>query len=179
MALRSLLTFCHIVRFLTAFAFLTIAVALQSVLALRLPVGSVRPDLPLVIVLAWAMLRGSNEAAAVGFLAGVLLDSASATPFGVNAALLGIAGFLTGLGETNLYRGNVAFFLGTGAVATAAYHLLEYLLLQAMGVGLPSFLSAVLASVPAAVLNALLLVPAFLLVRHTLRALTGWRELRI
>jgi rod shape-determining protein MreD len=40
-----------------------------------LPVIGGRPDFVLVVVLAWAMLRGSNEGAIVGFLGGILLDS--------------------------------------------------------------------------------------------------------
>lgn len=151
----------------------------QSLMGAALPLVGSRPDLPLVVVLAWAMLTGSAGGAAVGFAGGMLLDSASGTPFGLNAALLGTIGYITGLGETNLYRGNLPFFLATGAVATLVYHVAMFLVLQATGSALPPLERAVLFAVPAALLNALLLAPAFMLCRRLLRSLSGWRQLSV
>ena len=62
------------------------------------------------------MLRGSGEGAFVGFLGGVLLDSVSYTPFGINSALFGLVGYFIGLPEVNVYRGNLPYFLGTAAI---------------------------------------------------------------
>ena len=77
-----------------------------------LPLVRGRPDLVLVVVLAWAMLRGSIEGAIVGFLGGMLLDSVTYTPFGINTALFGLIGYCAGLPEVNVYRGNLPYFLG-------------------------------------------------------------------
>lgn len=125
------------------------------------------------------MLRGSNEGAFVGFLGGALLDSVSYTPFGINAALLGLVGYCTRLPEVNVYRGNLPYFLATAALATLAYHTLYFLLLQAMGLSLPPILDTYAAAFPAAVLNAVLLVPTFLFCRRLLRMLAGWTQLRL
>ena len=65
---------------------LALAALLQSVLGPSLPLVRGRPDLVLVVVLAWAMLRGSGEGAFVGFLGGALLDSVTYTQFGINSA---------------------------------------------------------------------------------------------
>lgn len=138
-----------------------------------------RPDTVLVVVLAWSMLRGSGEGALVGFLGGVLLDSVSYTPFGINSALLGLLGYFTGLPEVNVYRGNLPYFLGTAAVATVAYHTLYFLLLQALGTSLPPIVQTYATALPAALLNALLLAPTFVLCRRLLRALAGWTQLRL
>lgn len=167
------------IRVLVATGVLLVAALVQSLVGPALPLLGSRPDLPLVVVVAWSMLRGSNEGAIVGFLGGLMLDSAVARPFGLNAALLGLLGFCTGLGETNLYRGNVPFFLGAGAAATLVYHGLTMLALQAAGIGLPPLARTLQLVLPAAVMNALLLAPAFLLCRRLLRMLGGWQQIRV
>jgi len=144
-----------------------------------LPLVRGRPDSVLVVVLAWAMLRGSGEGAFVGFLGGILLDSVTYTPFGINSALFGLLGYFFGLPEVNVYRGNLPYFVGTAAIATLAYHTLYFLILQALGTSLPPILETYAIAIPAALLNALLLVPTFVLCRRLLRALAGWTQLRL
>jgi rod shape-determining protein MreD len=158
---------------------LALAALIQSVAGPSLPLVRGRPDFVLVVVLAWSMLRGSGEGAFVGFLGGVLLDSVSYTPFGLNSALLGLLGYFTGLPEVNVYRGNLPYFLGTAAAATLLYHTVYFLLLQALGTALPPIFETYAAAVPAALLNAALLAPTFVLCRRLLRAMAGWTQLRL
>jgi rod shape-determining protein MreD len=167
------------VRFLIAAGMLALAALAQSVEGPSLPVVRGRPDTVLVVVMAWAMLRGAGEGAFVGFLGGALLDSVAYTPFGINSALLGLVGYAIGLPQVNAYRGNLPYFLGTAMLATLAYHTLYFLLLQALGLGLPPIVETYAAAFPAAVLNAILLAPTFLLCRRLLRALAGWTQLRL
>jgi rod shape-determining protein MreD len=166
-------------RFVIAAGLLAVAALLQSVIGPSLPLVRGRPDIVLVVVLAWAMLRGSGEGAFVGFLGGVLLDSVRYTPFGINSALLGLTGYFIGLPEVNVYRGNLPYFVGTAAIATVAYHTLYFLVLQALGTSLPPIVETYATALPAALLNALLLVPTFVLCRRLLRALAGWTQLRL
>src|SRR5207302_6515576 len=166
-------------RFVIAAALLAVAALAQSVMGPSLPLVRGRPDFVLVVVLAWSMLRGSGEGAFVGFLGGVLLDSVTYTPFGINSALMGLTGYCIGLPQVNVYRGNLPYFLGTSAIATLAYHTLYFLVLQALGLGLPPIVETYATAVPAALLNALLLVPTFVVCRRLLRALAGWTQLRL
>jgi rod shape-determining protein MreD len=166
-------------RFVVAAGLLMVAALLQSVVGTSLPVVNGRPDFALVVVLAWAMLRGSTEGAIVGFLGGLLLDSVEYTPFGVHTALLGLTGYLAGLPEVSAYRGNLPYFLGTAALATLAYHTLLFLLLQARGLGMPPFIQTYATAIPAAVMNPILLAPTFVLCRRLLRTLGGWTQLRL
>ncbi|HEV7665867.1 MAG TPA: rod shape-determining protein MreD [Chloroflexota bacterium] len=166
-------------RFVIAGGLLALAALIQSVAGPSLPLVRGRPDFVLVVVLAWSMLRGSGEGAFVGFLGGVLLDSVSYTPFGLNSALLGLLGYFTGLPEVNVYRGNLPYFLGTAAAATLLYHTVYFLLLQALGTALPPIFETYAAAVPAALLNAALLAPTFVLCRRLLRAMAGWTQLRL
>jgi rod shape-determining protein MreD len=166
-------------RFVVAAGLLMVAALLQSIVGSSLPIVNGRPDFALVVVLAWAMLRGSTEGAIVGFLGGLLLDSVAYTPFGVQTALLGLAGYLTGLPEVNAYRGNLPYFLGAAALATLVYHTLLFLLLQARGLGLPPLIQTYQTAIPAAILNPFLLAPTFVLCRRLLRTLSGWTQLRL
>ena len=166
-------------RFVVAAAFLAFAALLQSVIGPSLPLVRGRPDFVLVVVLAWSMLRGAGEGAFVGFLGGVLLDSVTYTPFGSNAALLGLLGYLTGLPEVNAYRGNVPYFLGTTMLATLVYHTLSFLILQALGNSMPPLVETYATAIPAALLNAVLVAPTFIVCRRLVRALAGWTQLRL
>jgi rod shape-determining protein MreD len=167
------------VRIVIAAGLLLLAALFQSLVGTSLPFLGGRPDLPLVLVLAWAVLRGPHEGALVGFIGGLLLDSVRYTPFGLNAAFLGIIGYVAGLPQANVYRGNFPFFFGTAVVVTLAYHLLMLLALQAYGLRLPPLAETWTLALWAAVLNALLLAPAYLLCRRLLRALAGWTQLRL
>jgi rod shape-determining protein MreD len=167
------------VRFVIAGALLAFAALFQSLVGPSLPLVRGRPDFVLVVVLAWSMLRGSGEGAFVGFLGGVLLDSVGYTPFGINAALFGLAGYLCGLPEVSTYRGNLPYFLGITALATLAYHTLYFLVLQALGNSMPPLIQTYATAAPAAVLNAILVAPTFVLCRRLVRALTGWTQLHL
>src|ERR1043165_2773060 len=127
-------------RFVIAAGLLALAALFHSFVGPTLPLVRGRPDLVLVVVLAWSMLRGSGEGAAVGFLGGMLLDSVTYTPFGLNTALFGLLGYGTGLPEVNVYRGNLPYFLGITAVATLAYHTVYFLILQALGNSMPTLI---------------------------------------
>jgi rod shape-determining protein MreD len=167
------------VRFVIAAALLAFAALLQSVLGPSLPLVRGRPDLVLVVVLAWAMLRGSGEGAFVGFLGGMLLDSVTYTPFGINTALFGLIGYLAGLPEVSAYRGNLPFFLGITVVATLAYHTVYFLILQALGNLMPPLIETYEAAFPAALMNMLLVPLAFVVCRRLTRILAGWTQLRL
>src|ERR1700738_5155542 len=160
-------------RFVIAGGLLALAALLQSVLGPSLPLVRGRPDLVLVVVLAWSMLRGAGEGAFVGFLGGAVLDSVAYTQFGVNSALFGLLGYFTGLPEVNIYRGNLPYFLGTAALTTFVYHTLYFLVLQALGTAMPPIFESYATALPGAVVNAVLLAPSFVLCRRLVRALEG------
>ena len=101
------------------------------------------------------------------------------TQFGINSALLGLLGYFTGLPEVNVYRGNLPYFLGTAALTTLIYHTVYFLILQALGTAMPPIIETYATALPAALLNAVLLAPTFVLCRRLLRMLDGWTQLRL
>lgn len=159
-------------------AIVTLGAIVQGTVLTRLPL-SPRPDLVLLLVLAWSMLRGMTEGTIGGIVGGMALDLLSAAPFGAHTVLLGAIGFLAALGEANVFRGSVPLFSLTAALATLVLHGGSVLALQLVGqqaVGLVRFVQFV---VPAAAANAICMPVVYLLVRRGVRALSGWRQLEL
>lgn len=164
------------------FAFGMVVLALGAIVQATLLhdiFGGGRPDLVLLLVLSWSILRGSTEGTIGGIVGGLALDLLSAVPFGLHTSLLGLIAALTALGEANLFRGSLPLFVITAALASVLLHGGTLLILQAAGqqtLSLPRFAQFV---VPAALLNALLMPFAFTLFQRAVRALGGWRQLEL
>lgn len=115
----------------------TIAV-LESTLLTRVEVAALRPDLMLLAVIAWSFLRGSRAGAIWGFVGGLMTDLLSGVPLGLNALLLCLTGYLSGLGEARVFRSNVLLPGVIVGVLTVLYLLAEVLLLQGVGRLIPA-----------------------------------------
>jgi len=75
---------------------LMLASILQSVWVEGLRVLGGRPDLALLLVVAWAVIRGADEGALWGFVAGVFCDLLSGSSFGLWTVMLTSVGLLAG-----------------------------------------------------------------------------------
>ncbi len=127
---------------------------LQVTLVWRVSVWGVFPDLPLLVVVGWALLRGSREGLVWGFVAGIVVDLFSGAPFGAATLPLMAVGFLAGRGEVTVFR-NALLPLVTVIVATVAYDLLFLAVVRVSGFRVewvPSLFRLIL---PSALLNAL------------------------
>jgi rod shape-determining protein MreD len=136
--------------------FLVVVALVQATVIPHLTIWGVYPDLPLLVVVSWSLLRGAREGMVWGFIAGVAVDLFSGAPFG--AATLGLlaASLFTGLGQATVYRAHVALPLLVMFLATIVYDLVFLLILRVSGEAvdwLPALLRVIL---PSAVLNALL-----------------------
>ncbi len=150
---------------------LGIVALIQATLMPHLAVRGVFPDLPVLVVVSWSLLRGSGEGVVWGFIAGVAVDLFSAAPFG--AATLGLiaVGFVWGLGKAAAFRAHLALPLLATFLATVLYDLIFLLVVQVAGgavVWLGSLFRTIL---PSAVLNALLTPPVLIGMR--------WLHLRL
>lgn len=157
---------------------LALAAILQATLLTRLP-SWLRPDLVLVLVLAWAMQRSVVEGSVAGLLGGLALDLVSLVPFGTHALLLSTIGGLTALAESSVFRDNWPLFWATTILATLALHGGSALALQATGQQLPSFPAVVQLLAPKAVLNAALIPLVYWATRRLLPWFGGWRPVRL
>ncbi len=129
--------------------------AVQTTLVPLLPTGDARPDLMLVIVIAWGVVRGGGEATLWGLGGGLFLDLMSGAPFGLQTLGLAVVGLVADLMETAFFRSSILIPLAAVFVATFFYHVLQAAVLQTLGHPLDweNFLVRVV--LPTAVLNTL------------------------
>ncbi|MDH7489266.1 MAG: rod shape-determining protein MreD [Anaerolineae bacterium] len=78
--------------------------AAQAAIAPHLAILGVRPNLPLIVVTAWGLLRGSGEGIWWGLGTGLALDLFSGVPLGMFSGGLVLAGFIAGVGERQVFR---------------------------------------------------------------------------
>lgn len=75
---------------------LLVAAVLQSVWVEGIQILGGRPDLALLLTVTWAIIRGANEGAVWGFVAGIFCDLLSGGAFGMWTLALTAVGFLAG-----------------------------------------------------------------------------------
>ncbi|HET7554750.1 MAG TPA: rod shape-determining protein MreD, partial [Gaiellaceae bacterium] len=126
------------------------------------------PEVVLLTLMAIALLRGSIYGAALGFFAGLLVDTANLGTLGVTSLLLTIAGYWIGrYGETTGRDRLHAPFVSV-AVATVLVQLGALILHYMLGDDV-SARTVLLDTLPSKVfLNLLLTLPVYALVRRLL-----------
>lgn len=143
------------------------AVAQVSVFS-QIDVFGAAPDLLLVTLVAVSLLRGSVAGALGGFLAGLIVDTASLGALGLTSLVLTLAGFWIGrYGETTGRDRAHAPYLSI-AIVTVVYEVGLLVVHFVLGESAPA--GAVFASLlPAVILNLIVTGPIYALVRRLLR----------
>ena len=148
------------------------AVAQVSVFS-QIDVFGAAPDLLLVTLVAISLLRGSVAGASSGFIAGLIVDTASLGTLGLTSLVLTLAGFWIGrYGETTGRDRAHAPYLSIAIVTAAAGNYGVGLLVVHFVLGESAPAGAVFASLlPAVILNLIVTGPIYALVRRALRPL--------
>jgi rod shape-determining protein MreD len=151
-----------------AAALLFVAAIAQVSVFSQVNVFGAVPDVLLVSLVCFALLRGSLVGAVGGFFAGLLVDTASLGTLGLTSLVLTLAGYWIGrYGETTGRDRVHAPFLSV-AVVTVLYQLGLLVVYFVLGESAPG--GAVVRSlVPAVVLNLILTAPLYALARRLLR----------
>jgi rod shape-determining protein MreD len=151
-----------------AAALLFVAAIAQVSVFSQVNVFGAVPDVLLVSLVCFALLRGSLVGAVGGFFAGLLVDTASLGTLGLTSLVLTLAGYWIGrYGETTGRDRAHAPFLSV-AVVTVLYQLGLLVVYFVLGESAPG--GAVVRSVvPAVVLDLILTAPLYALVRRLLR----------
>ncbi len=151
---------------LKAGVLLFVAVLAQTGIFSALTVLGGSVDLPLVVLLCIALLRGSVFGAVAGFWAGLVYDTATLGTLGFTSLLLTAAGFWIGrYGETTARDRAHAPFLSVGVV-TILYAIGSLALHFFLGEPAPARI-ALVDSLPAElILNLVLTVPVYALCRR-------------
>jgi rod shape-determining protein MreD len=138
---------------------------LQTSMVPRLAIGDARPQLVLVWVVCWAVVRGRGEAMSWAIFGGLLLDLLSQMPPGAHLLALTVVAFVADLGHT-VMQGSTALFAAAAVFAASlAYGVVLVVVLAATGHALPLADTIVLNVFPGALYNLAALVPIFLLQR--------------
>jgi rod shape-determining protein MreD len=106
---------------------------LQSTLAPYLLIWGVKPDLMLLLVVSWNLLRGAGGGVLWSALGGLALDLFSSAPFGTSTVALFCVGSLTRLAAMNVFRLGLAMPLAAAALATLGYDLILLFSLHLFG----------------------------------------------
>jgi rod shape-determining protein MreD len=158
------------VRYAAAGAVLFPAAILQVTLAPRLEVAGAFPNLVLLAVVGWTLVRGAGSGLRWAVAGGLLLDLAAPGSLGVHALALAVAAYGVGFLQRSFESDPVLLPAASGALAAVAYNLVLVSVSQLLGhpISLLPVLQAWIA--PSALYQAALTPVALLLLRRLDRA---------
>jgi rod shape-determining protein MreD len=132
------------------------------------------PDLMLLTVVSWSLLRGLAEGLPLALAGGMLLDLLSGGPFGTATLSLTVASAITSLSQSGIARESVWLPLAAGSLAAAVYNGLYLVVLRLLGRPFAWYLGVAHVIIPSMVWNGLMMYPAYWLLRRGhLRATLG------
>ena len=157
---------------------LAVVALLQATVAPHVVILGARPDLMLLTVVSWTVLRGMREGVVWGFAGGLCLDLFSGGPFGLSALVLVAISFLSGLGETTIYRGRIVLPVVVALAATPIHGFLYLGLLYITGHSVYWLDTLLRVMLPSMIFNGLLIIPIYALLqwlhRRTGREALEW-----
>jgi rod shape-determining protein MreD len=128
-------------------------------------IGSVVPDLMLLLVVCWGLLRSLQDGLTWALLGGIILDLLSGGPFGATAICLAVACAVTRAGTMSISRDSPWLLASAGLLATAVYDAAYLALLRLTGHPIPWSEGLLQVLIPCMVLNALAMYPVWWVMR--------------
>jgi rod shape-determining protein MreD len=148
------------------------AVFLQATLSPLVEISGVHPDLVLVLVIGWVILRGLEEGLVWAVFGGLSLDVLSGAPFGVFTLSLVVVALITGLFYGRIFGSSIILPVSLSFPLSFAFNASGLLLLMILGRPIDwnaAFFNILL---PAAIFNTLVMVLVFPLLYLLNRVLT-------
>jgi rod shape-determining protein MreD len=127
----------------------------------ELTILGVKPELMLLAVLGWSLLRGPEEGMIWAFLGGALLDLFSGGPFGASILALLAISYLSAWLEPSVGRASFLLPMGAALVGTLLYQAIFLLVIQLTRGGVPWIESLLRVTLPSLAINALLMPVVF------------------
>jgi rod shape-determining protein MreD len=146
--------------YLAAVSLLLIALLQTSVMP-GLTWSGVMPDLMLLVVVSWSLLRGTREGVLWALGGGLLLDLMSGGPFGVAVVALFLSSAIIGMGELNVVRDSLWLPLVASILATVTYDVAYWTILQVVGRSFYTVHELLQVLGPSLVVNALVMYPTY------------------
>ncbi len=149
-----------------AFAVVFFAALLQVVIVSSMVIGGGSPDVLLLVVVALGLVRGAIPGALLGFTGGIVVDLVTLDTLGLTSLILTLAGFWAGrYAETTGRDRRLAPLIAAGAITLLA-GVFGFVLHYLLGEEVVVEQALVTALVPAFVLNLVLALPVYVLVRR-------------
>ena len=116
-------------------AIIVVALLIQLTLLNSITILGIKPDLIMVIVVVFSLLRGEKEGAISGFASGLLQDIFSAGLLGINALTKTVIGFICGILKEKIFHEHMLFLIPVITfIASITQSILIFLLLRAFGI---------------------------------------------
>ena len=143
------------------FPLLLSAALLQTTALPPLTILGIKPELMLLMVLAWSLLRGVEEGLVWAFVGGLILDLFSGGPLGASALALLIVSSLSSLVQGAVTRTSFLLPMGAALVGTLVYQGLVLLVVQLARGDVPWVDSLLRLILPSLAVNTLLMPVMF------------------
>jgi rod shape-determining protein MreD len=144
---------------------LALAAVLQATVLSRIHLLGGTVDLVLLLSLSWTLVGEWQGGPAWGLMGGLCLDLLSGGPLGANALGLVLVAYGASLSEGRFWRSHVLLPLATVLLGTIIYHLIYLALLAVSGHSVAWAASLATVTLPAVLLNSVLMLPVYHLVR--------------
>jgi len=156
-------------RSLVAFPVLTLAVIIQSAIVSRISLLAGYADLTLVIVIAWSLQDDVTTAWHWAFVAGALTSFITALPWAIPFTAFLAAVFFSMTLQKRIWQAPLIALFSVTFLASLFSHLLSFVYLNVTGASIPFNDAFSLVALPSMLLNLLIAIPVFWLMRDLAR----------
>jgi len=116
-------------------AIIVVALLIQLTLINLITVLGLKPDLIMVVVVVFSLLKGEKEGTISGFASGLLQDIFSTGLLGINALAKTVIGFTCGILKEKIFHEHILFMIPVITfIASFMQSILIFLLLRAFGI---------------------------------------------
>lgn len=113
-------------RILTHIILIILCYILQVSVFSFFKLAGIVPNIMLILVVAFALMRGQTEGMLIGFFSGLLIDIMAGDAIGFYALLYLFMGYANGLLARIFYANNILLPLGMVFINSVAYNLIVY-----------------------------------------------------
>ena len=116
-------------------AIIVVALVIQLTLINSVAILGLKPDLIMVVVVVFSLLKGEKEGAISGFASGLLQDIFSTSLLGINALAKTVIGFTCGILKEKIFHEHILFIIPVITfIASFMQSILIFWLLRAFGI---------------------------------------------
>ena len=116
-------------------AIIVVALLIQLTLINSITILGLKPDLIMVVVVVFSLLKGEKEGTISGFASGLLQDIFSTGLLGINALAKTVIGFTCGILKEKIFYEHILFLIPVITfIASFMQSILIFLLLRAFGI---------------------------------------------